>query len=240
MAIAYLPRMEQIFSSLGVPTRLTRLPFVESMFNFKARSRVGASGIWQFMPSTARLFIHVNDLVDERNAPIKATKAAAQLLLGNFRDLQSWPLAITAYNHGRVGMQRAIKQVGSADIDVIIEKYQSPSFGFASRNFYSEFLAAADAFDRMQRQKVIKPTHTPPDSESIVLDVQLSVAQLVRHTPLSQQTIEAYNPCLRQTTYTTNAAKPLPKYYELHVPRNMFHATKAALIELRDKRYARR
>ena len=137
-----LPAMEEVFRKQGMPELLTRLPFVESSFNVKARSKVGASGIWQFIKSTAELFIVVNDSVDERNDPILATGAAAQLLRGNFESLVNWPLAVTAYNHGRKGVMRAARKVGSSDLEEIIAEIHQRSFGFASSSFFSELLAA--------------------------------------------------------------------------------------------------
>jgi membrane-bound lytic murein transglycosylase D len=138
----YLPRMERIFRDHGLPPELTRLVFVESMFNLRARSKVGASGLWQLMPNTARAYIRVNRHVDERNSPLKATRAAARILQQNYNQLRNWPLAITAYNHGLGGMKRAVVQTGSNRLSDIIQDYRSPSFGFASSNFYAEFLAA--------------------------------------------------------------------------------------------------
>ena len=139
-----LPIMEDVFKKYGMPPLLTRLPFVESSFNVRARSKVGASGIWQFIKSTALLFIKVDDSVDERNDPILATGAAAQLLRANYESLGSWPLAITAYNHGRKGVMRALRKVGSNDLEEIIEEYHYRAFGFASSNFFSELLAAIE------------------------------------------------------------------------------------------------
>jgi len=138
----YLPRMERIFRDHGLPPELTRMVFVESMFNIQARSKVGASGLWQLMPNTARAYLRVNRRVDERNSPLKATEAAARILRGNYAELGNWPLAITAYNHGLGGMKRAVTQTGSTKLSDIIQGYRSPSFGFASSNFYAEFLAA--------------------------------------------------------------------------------------------------
>ena len=96
----YLKKMEQIFRDEGMPAELTRLPFVESSFNIYARSKVGASGIWQFVPRTGRAYMKVNAVIDERNDPLMATKASAKLLKQNFNLLKSWPLAVTGYNHG--------------------------------------------------------------------------------------------------------------------------------------------
>jgi LysM repeat protein len=87
----------------------------------------------------------VSGRVDDRLDPIKSTHAAAHLLADNQRALGAWPLAITAYNHGRGGMLRAQEELGS-DIKKIIDEYNGPSFGYASMNFYSEFLAAVDVY----------------------------------------------------------------------------------------------
>ena len=138
----YISAMEEIFKREGLPTELTRLPFVESSFNTRARSKVGASGVWQFMRSTGRLFLKVNDAVDERNDPILATQAAARLLKLNFESLNNWPLAVTAYNHGRKGMMRAVRRVGSDELEELASEHHSRSPGFASSNFFTELSAA--------------------------------------------------------------------------------------------------
>ena len=84
----------------GVPEEIAALPHVESSFNPEAYSKVGAAGLWQFMPSTAKRFMRVDGIVDERLDPYSATEAAANLMLYNYRLLGSWPLTVTAYNHG--------------------------------------------------------------------------------------------------------------------------------------------
>jgi membrane-bound lytic murein transglycosylase D len=240
IARAYLPQMEQVFKSYGLPKGLTRLPFVESMFNVKAMSKVGASGIWQFMPGTARHFLYVNKLVDERNAPHKATRAAAQLFTINYRDLRSWPLAITAYNHGKLGMERAVKKIGSRDLGQIIKSYDAPSFGFASRNFYAEFLAAMDTFDKISREGLVATPDPIPATEAIVLKQAISIAKLIKYTPLTREILESHNLCLLETTFTKNAQKPLPAFYEIRVPRHLATAIKTSLQATKNKRYATR
>ncbi len=238
-AQAYLPAFERTFRQYGVPVKLTRLPFVESMFNLRARSKVGASGIWQFMPDTARNYIYVNGLVDERNAPLKATRAAAQFLLENYRDLKAWPLAITAYNHGKAGMMSAVKKVGTRDIAEIIKRYDSPSYGFASRNFYAEFLAASNVYDRLLVEGKIG-THSLPDSESILLEHPLTLTEIMKHTQLTKDVISDYNACILESTFDKYADRPLPPYFELRVPRTLAPPVKTALSDLTKKRYARK
>ena len=139
---AYLPIIEPIFERAGLPKELTLLPHVESSFRNDARSRAGAAGLWQFMPSTGRRFMTVNRRVDERYDVRLATIAATKLLRENYRLLGTWPLAITAYNHGAWGMKKAVAKTGTKDIGKIVQRYRGRAFGFASRNFYAEFLAA--------------------------------------------------------------------------------------------------
>jgi peptidoglycan lytic transglycosylase D len=144
MSRRYLPYMEDIFRREGLPVELTRLPFVESSFNIHAYSKAGAAGIWQFIPSSARIYLELNRVEDSRRDPLAATLGAARHLRDDYRALGSWPLAITAYNHGRGGVARAVEKLGTTDIVKIIDDYDGKAFGFASRNFYTEFLAALE------------------------------------------------------------------------------------------------
>ena len=136
----YVDKIKEIFRSYGLPEDLAYLPHVESSFNPKAYSKAGAAGIWQFTRSTGKKFMKVGRGVDERRDPIRSSKAAAQLLEQNYRILRSWPLAITAYNHGISGLSKARRTKGSEE--AIFSDYSTRRFQFASRNFYSEFLAA--------------------------------------------------------------------------------------------------
>jgi membrane-bound lytic murein transglycosylase D len=239
-AKGYLPVMEDIFRKNGLPTLLTRLAFVESMFNLNARSKVGASGVWQFMPSTARRFVFVNRLVDERNDPIKATRAASQLLGHNYRAIKSWPLAITAYNHGLMGMRRAVQRLGTKDIGQIIKYYRHRNYGFASKNFYAEFLAAAQTYESMGRRKNIKASIVIPNTKSIFLSKPMSLKELFVRTPLTERIIKPLNPCIKQRAYAEHRHKLLPRYYEIKVPDHMFRSVEIALNASKNSRYARR
>ncbi|MBA4284150.1 MAG: lytic transglycosylase [Xanthomonadaceae bacterium] len=140
----YLPEMERIFASYGLPTRLTRLPLVESSFNVEAYSKAAAAGLWQFIPSSARIYMRLNNVVDDRRDPWTSTDAAARHLRDDYNALGSWPLALTAYNHGRAGIAKGLKTVGGSTLTDLIERYGAKSFGFASSNFYAEFIAASE------------------------------------------------------------------------------------------------
>jgi membrane-bound lytic murein transglycosylase D len=151
-AETFLPKMEMIFSRMHIPVEITRLSLVESLFNFRALSKVGALGVWQFMPASGRdyLTIDAHRRIDERLSPIKATLAAGKLLLANYGSLGNWPLAIIAYNHGQKNLPRLVGEKYSfAKISEIFENKskgdEEPALGWASRNYYSEFLAAVYA-----------------------------------------------------------------------------------------------
>ena len=141
----HVDEFRETLKKSGVPEELALLPMVESSFE-NVRSKAGAVGMWQFTRGTGRLYLKINNKVDERLDPSKATSAAARLLRDNYNALGSWPLAITAYNHGQAGMRRA-QQAHGSDLTTIIKEYRGPVFGYASMNFYSEFLAAVEVYE---------------------------------------------------------------------------------------------
>jgi membrane-bound lytic murein transglycosylase D len=215
----YMPYMEKTFRKYGLPVTLTRLPFVESMFNLNARSKVGASGIWQFMPDTAKEFMYVGPLADERNNPYKATHGAAQLFKVNYRELGTWPLAVTAYNHGRAGMSKAAREVGTSQLGSIINHYKSGTFGFASKNFYAEFLAAARTYDLVIRTGMVKPETRFPGVETVTLTKPLSVRDITQRAKISVELLGKMNPCLTAASLGSRSDIPLPHGYEIRLPK---------------------
>ncbi len=139
----YLPMIRKILAREGLPLELAYLPHVESSFDAAIESHAGAVGLWQLMPETAkRHLLRVDAKVDERTHPFKATAAAAAYLRDAHDQLGSWPLAVTSYNYGVNGTRRAVDSIGSSQLHDVLEQHSSPSFGFASRNFYAMFLAA--------------------------------------------------------------------------------------------------
>jgi membrane-bound lytic murein transglycosylase D len=162
----YRPRMERVFTRAGLPPELVALASVESGFSARVRSSAGALGIWQFTRSTGREFLKITRYRDDRLDPVRSTEAAAELLQSNYQALGSWPLAITAYNYGTAGMERAASEFGS-DFMKIVRNYSGPHFGFAVKNYYAEFLAA-DQVDRYQDKYFpgIESEEAPPPPPS--------------------------------------------------------------------------
>lgn len=137
----YLPHMERIFTEMGVPREILAIPLFESGFRSESKSRKGATGVWQFIRSTGRLFLRIDHHFDERLDPLLATRGAGRFLLDAHARLDSWPLAVMAYNHGTYGILNAQRRIGNDPMD-IIRYYSGRQFGYASRNYYPEFLAA--------------------------------------------------------------------------------------------------
>ena len=139
-----------VFREAGLPEDLAYLPHVESSFQNHAASSVGAVGMWQFMPDTARRLMILNAAVDERRDPVASAQGAARYLGNAHNRLGNWPMALTSYNHGVGGMARARQEYGD-NFAAIVRNYSGPGFGFASRNFYAEFLAAREIARNPQR-----------------------------------------------------------------------------------------
>jgi len=206
----------EVLANLGLPAQIAALPHVESSFDPGAYSKVGAAGLWQFMRSTGRRFMRIDPAVDERMDPFRATEAAAQLLNYNYRLLGTWPLAITAYNHGAEGMLRAREQLGTTDIVRILHEYRSPTFGFASRNFYLCFLAALTIAE--DPDKYFGPLHrgSEPQFVEVKLSSSASSAALVKTLGVDRDTLRALNPALRPVVWS--GQRSVPAGYVVRLP----------------------
>ena len=146
----YEQRFRKIFRDAGLPEELAYLPHVESSFQTAARSSAGAVGIWQFTRGAAEKFMQMNSHNDPRLDPIASTHGAARYLHYAHSQLSNWPMAITSYNHGINGMKRAHGRFGN-DFMRMVEEYDSRQFGFASRNYYAEVLAAREIASQPER-----------------------------------------------------------------------------------------
>jgi len=192
----YIEQMQQIFRAEGLPTELTYLPLVESSFNIQARSSAGAVGMWQFMRATGKRFLRIERHVDERKDPLESTRAAALFLKENYQALGNWPLAITAYNHGQEGVSRAVATVESEDLTELIRNYESRTWGFASTNFYAEFLAAVEIAKNVERHFPGLQIETPGPLEQIELKKATPLAALLKSTGVPRQQFLEWNPAL--------------------------------------------
>jgi membrane-bound lytic murein transglycosylase D len=213
---AYEDEMRAIFRERGMPEDLAYLPHVESSFNVRAYSKYGAAGVWQFMRGTGRRFMTVNYVIDERLDPIRSTHAAARLLAENHRILGTWPLALTAYNHGAGGLARAKRNLGTNDIGEIVFRHQSRSFGFASRNFYAQFLAARRIVRSYESWFGPLERDVPEVIDEVELPYFAQVDDVERYLGVSREVVQDLNPALRPPVF--RSGKRLPRGYVLRLP----------------------
>ncbi len=136
-----LPHIESVFRKQGLPIALGRVPFVESSFNPRAASKVGAVGVWQFMPETARQMISSTDTKAWAD-PLKQTTAATKLMKIYRNLLPDWGTAVTSYNSGVGRLQRLVKKYKAKDLAPILASEDDDGLGFAGKNFFAQFLSA--------------------------------------------------------------------------------------------------
>jgi membrane-bound lytic murein transglycosylase D len=215
---AWESHIADTFASLGLPPELAALPHVESSFNPEAYSKVGAAGLWQFMRSTGRRYMRIDAAVDERMDPFRSTEAAAQLLQYNYRVLGTWPLALTAYNHGAAGLRRAKQAQGTDDIVRIVRHHRSRTFGFASRNFYVSFLAALE-IDR-DPEKYFGPIQRRSETrfQEVAMPAFVPVAALEKALNVERAALRSLNPALLSSVW--NGQRHVPRGYRLRLPLN--------------------
>lgn len=186
----------RIFRENGLPEDLAYLPHVESSFQNHARSTAGAAGMWQFTRAAGQRFLRMDAAIDERLDPILAARGSARYLRRAYDVLGDWALAVTSYNHGINGMSRAKAQFGT-DFGRIAKEYRSPAFGFASRNFYAEFLAAREVARNHRRYFPEGVTlHPAWSSDNVVLERPLKLKQVAQRFGLPVKELAALNPGL--------------------------------------------
>lgn len=214
----YMKDIERILKEEGAPDFLKYLPHVESSFQEKAMSKFGAAGLWQLMPETGRQFLRVDYSVDQRLDPWIATRAAARYLIQNYRRLKEWPLALTAYNHGAGGVERAVRTLGTTDIAEIAFQYSTRSFGFASRNFYAQFLAAVQV--AQDYQKYFGPIELAKAYryDEIKLPRAMYFREFSKNYRFKLSEFKELNPGLRKPVLDNR--RPIPKGIIVRVPKD--------------------
>jgi len=226
----YGPMVVTTLKKAGLPTDIQYLPFVESSYRPTAYSRVGAAGMWQIMPRTARtLGLKISSTVDERLDPELASAAAARYFLDSrkrlgdtARNIKSakkyslYPFVITSYNYGASGMVRAMDKVGPDYMDVL-NKYKAGGFQIAVKNFYSSFLAARhvaqNADEYYPNHKVAQPLAV----DVVTIKTPASIERLMSVFSVSEDTLKKYNTSLMRLVWT--GRRFVPKGYKLKLPK---------------------
>ena len=205
---AYREHIRQVIEEKGLPQELGILPHVESSFNPGAVSSASAAGMWQFGRATGQRFMRIDHIVDERMDPYIATNAAMSLLEYNYSILGTWPLALTAYNHGAGGMRRAVRETGTTDIETIIANYRGRLFGFASRNFYAQFLAVLQIENDLERYFAGYTFDPAPEFREVRVDGFVDAQVLADAVGVGLEQLQSDNPALRPAVWEGNKRIP--------------------------------
>ena len=226
----YGPLVRRVLKDAGLPSDIQYLPFVESSYNPKAYSRVGAAGLWQIMPATGRtLGLELNATVDERLDPEAASWAAARYLKDarktltvaaqakdpKVTDSALSPFVITSYNYGVNGMRRAIKKLGP-DYIRVINRYRSSKFQVAVKNFYAGFLAARYVARNAKRFFGDIQPDRPLTYRTLKLKRPVSIARIQSVFGLSEAQLKSLNPAL--TRFVWHGWRFVPNGYRLRLP----------------------
>lgn len=233
----YMNEIRRIFKERGLPEELTVIPFVESAFDIHAYSRAGAAGIWQFVEDTGKRYLRIDEYVDERYDPILAAYAAATHLANEYRLLKSWPLTVNAYNTGPGRMLQAIRQLKTTDITRIIKEFDGAGYGFDSRNYFPEILAALHVYKNREHYFGDLKTLPPMQFEYVALPAPLNIRELARRAGLSPHVITNMNPSLKPAVVA--GQKKLPRGYLIKIPVDTKENIMLAMQELtHEVRYA--
>ncbi|HEU4952034.1 MAG TPA: LysM peptidoglycan-binding domain-containing protein [Holophagaceae bacterium] len=191
---AYFPMIRQVFAEEGIPQDLAYLGVVESGYLNQAKSYARAVGMWQFMPSTGRLFgLKINRWVDERRDPVKATRAAARYLRRLYETSGDWYLALVGYNAGPLTAQKAQQNLGTANF---WDMYRSPYLRNQTKNYVPELCAAILIAHHPDRYGFQAPPETPFTYETVEVRTMTSLKVIARCAGVPEADIKALNPQL--------------------------------------------
>jgi membrane-bound lytic murein transglycosylase D len=212
---AYRSHINSVVREKGLPIELGALPHVESSFNPGAYSSASAAGMWQFTRTTGQRFMRIDHIIDERMDPYTASNAAMSLLEYNYSVLGTWPLALTAYNHGAGGIARAVRETGTTDIETIVANYKGRAFGFASRNFYAQFLAVLQVENNALEHFGEIRLNRAPVFREVKMDSFIDAEVFASSIGVSLEQLRADNPSLRPVVWQGN--KRIPRGFPVKV-----------------------
>lgn len=188
----YMPLFEEALDYYGIPNELKYLPVIESALNPTATSRAGASGLWQFMIKTGRLYdLQSNSLIDERRDPIKSTYAAARYLKDLYGIYGDWSLVIAAYNCGPGNVNKAIQRSGGEADYWKIYNYLPKE----TRGYVPAFIAANYIMSYYCQHGITPMEATlPVASDTLVISRDLHIGQVSEYCHLDMDELRALNP----------------------------------------------
>ena len=223
----YMPLFEEALDAYDLPLELKYLPIIESALNPTALSRQRASGLWQFMLRTGKIYgLENNSLVDERRDPIKSTWAAARYLKDLYNIYKDWNLVLAAYNCGPGNVNKAIRRAGGATD--YWEIY--PFLPKETRGYVPGFIAANYVMHYYCEHGICPmDTQLPPTSDTIHIHKDLNLNQVAGVCNIDIEQLRSLNPQYKKDIVPGNS-----KTYILRLPNN----TANQFIELQDSIYA--
>lgn len=203
----YMPIFEEALEAYQVPLELKYLPIIESALNPTAVSRVGATGLWQFMVSTGKMYnLEINSLIDERRDPVKASYAAAHLLSDLYKVYGDWNLVIAAYNCGPGNINKAIARAGGERDYWKIYPYLPKE----TRGYVPAFIAANYVMTYYCEHGICPMrTQLPSQTDTVMVNRDLTLSQIASVCNLNIQMLRALNPVYRRDI-VPGASKPMP------------------------------
>ena len=199
----YMPIFEDALMAYDVPLELKYLPVIESALNPKATSRVGAAGLWQFMPSTGKQYgLEINSLVDERRDPVKSSYAAARYLRDLYKIYGDWSLVIAAYNCGPENVRKAIQRSnGKADYWSIYPYLPRETKGYVPAFIAANYVMTYYCDHNICPMRTTLPAKT--DTVTVTRDVHLK--QIADVCGVSLEELRALNPQYRRDIVNGNS-----------------------------------
>ena len=223
----YMPIFEEALESYGLPLELKYLPVIESALNPNAVSRVGATGLWQFMLHTGKQYgLEINSLVDERRDPIKASYAAAHYLSDLYKIFGDWNLVIAAYNCGPQGINKAIHRAkGLTDYWDIY-----PYLPKETRGYVPAFIAANYIMNYYCDHNICPMiAELPAKTDTVMIDRDVHFEQIAKVLNIDINIVKDLNP-----QYRRNIINGSSKLSALRLPTQKI----AQFIDLQDSIYA--
>jgi len=189
----YFPMFERELDNYNIPLEMKYLAIVESALKPRAKSRVGATGLWQFMFATGKQYgLEVNSYVDERSDPIKSTESAAKYLARLYEIFDDWDLALAAYNSGPGNVNKAIRRSGGA------RNYWNirPNLPRETAGYVPAFLATMYIFEYAEEHGFVKhkPQFNYIETDTIRVKQTITLKQVSEYTGVNMETLQFLNP----------------------------------------------
>lgn len=210
----YFPIIEEELVNAGLPLELRILPVVESALTPTARSRAGATGLWQFMYGTGKIYgLEITTFVDQRCDPVASTKAACRYLADLYKIYGDWTLALAAYNCGPGNVNKAFKRAGDK-----ARNYWDiyPYLPRETRNYVPSFIAATYAYHYHKQHDIdIRACNLPLATDTVTVNRLLHLDQVATTLDVPLETLRMLNP-----QYRKDIVPALDRTYPLVLPQS--------------------